>query len=50
MRYSTLFIAFLFSQIALTAQVDTTFFNSYFVLVDVNFMKVEDAKGERNGQ
>jgi len=46
MRYSTLFIAFLFSQIALTAQVDTTFFNSYLVLVDVNFMKVEDAKGD----
>lgn len=46
MRYSTLFIAFLFSQITLKAQADTTFLNSYLVLVDLNLMKVEDAKGE----
>lgn len=46
MRYSFFFIAFLLSQITLTAQADTTFFNSYIVLVDVNFMKVEDAKGQ----
>ena len=46
MRYSFFFIASLLSQITLTAQADTTFFNSYIVLVDVNFMKVEDAKGQ----
>jgi hypothetical protein len=46
MRQSILFIAFLFIQITLKAQADTTYFNSCFVLVEDNFMKVEDAKGE----
>lgn len=46
MRYSILFIAFFFAQITVKAQTDTTFFNSYLVLVEKNFMKVIDAKDE----
>ena len=46
MRYSILLIAFFFSQIGSQAQVDTTIFNSYLALVEVNLMKVVDAQGE----
>jgi len=46
MKYSILFIFFLFIQITLKAQVDTISFNSYFVLIEDNSMKVVDAKSE----
>jgi hypothetical protein len=46
MRHSILLIAFLFIQITLKAQADTTYFNSCIVLVEDNFMKVANAKGE----
>lgn len=46
MKYSILFIFFLFIQITLKAQVDTISFNSYFVLVEDNSIKVVNAKSE----
>lgn len=45
MKYSILLIAFLLIQITLKAQGDSTFFASYLVLMENNFMKVENASG-----
>lgn len=45
MKYSILFAAFLFFQITLKAQNDTTYFNSFTVLIMQNLVKVENDKG-----
>lgn len=46
MKYSIQFILFLFVQITLKAQVDTISFNSFFVLIADNSMKVVNGKSE----
>lgn len=44
MKYSILFTAFIFFQITSKAQNDTTFFNSFTVLIEQNLVKVENVK------
>jgi len=46
MKYSSLFITILFIHITLNAQVDTTSFNYFLVLIEGNYLKVENAEGE----
>lgn len=46
MKYSYLILILFFQQIILHSQVDSTYFNSYLILILENLMKVENEKGE----
>ena len=46
MKYSCLIFALFFQQITLNAQTDSTYFNTYLILIQENLMKVENEKNE----